>query len=135
MLRNCTNLMRSAFAIGLLGRSLAAIALTVTVPGAFAAHSIARDWDEQALAAIRIDTPHPPVHARNLFSLSAAMYDAWAAYDTNGAVGYVYRGKHIVSNVAEPPRDAISYAAYRMLRERYALSRNPSNTLTILSAH
>ena len=40
------------------------------------AHSIARVWDEEILAAIRIDLPHPPVHARNLFHLSAAMYDA-----------------------------------------------------------
>jgi len=33
--------------------------------------SIARRWDEQALAAIRIDLPRPTVHARNLFHLSA----------------------------------------------------------------
>jgi len=53
-----------------------------------AAPSIARVWDEEILAAIRIDTPHPPVHARNLFGLSVAMYDAWTAYDPV-AVGYV----------------------------------------------
>ena len=35
------------------------------------------------LAAIRIDLPRPPVHARNLFHLSAAMWDAWAAYDAD----------------------------------------------------
>src|ERR1041384_6702676 len=44
--------------------------------------SIARQWDEQLLSAIRIDIPRPPVHARNLYHLSVAMYDAWAAYDT-----------------------------------------------------
>ena len=44
-------------------------------------HSIARVWNEEILAAIRVDLPHPPVHARNLFHLSVAMYDAWAAYD------------------------------------------------------
>ena len=44
-------------------------------------HSAARRWDELALAAIRRDLPQPTVHARNLFHLSAAMYDAWAAYD------------------------------------------------------
>src|SRR6266568_4230811 len=54
--------------------------------------SIARDWDEQILSAIRIDTPHPPAQARNLFSLSVCMYDAWSAYP-NGPVGYVYRAK------------------------------------------
>src|SRR5947207_86168 len=34
---------------------------------ASAAQSIARIWDERALAAIRVDTPHPPAQARNLF--------------------------------------------------------------------
>src|ERR1019366_7516218 len=34
--------------------------------------SIARRWNEQALAAIRVDLPRPPIHARNLFHLSAA---------------------------------------------------------------
>jgi len=52
--------------------------------------SIARVWDEEILAAIRIDTPNPPVHARNLFHLSVCMYDAWAAYD-KVASGYVFR--------------------------------------------
>src|SRR5258705_1824019 len=85
--------------------------------GAQSAQSIARDWDEQILAAIRIDTPHPPVHARNLFSLSVVMYDAWAAYD-NVAVGYIYHGKHTSSDVAAARREAISYAAWRLLKER-----------------
>ena len=98
------------------------------------AQSIARDWDEQILAAIRMDTPHPPVQARNLFSLSVCMYDGWAAYD-NVAVGYVYRGKHAAGDVAAARREAISYAAYRMLKERYAYSRSASNTLAALDAH
>src|SRR6266481_1926296 len=79
--------------------------------------SVARQWDEQILAAIRIDTPHPPVHARNLFTLSVCMYDAWAAYDSV-AVGYVYHGKFSAADVDAARREAISYAAYRMLRER-----------------
>src|SRR5581483_3734382 len=45
------------------------------------AQSVARQWDEEILAAIRIDTPRPVVHARNLYHLSAAIWDAWAAYD------------------------------------------------------
>src|SRR6266536_4173658 len=67
---------------------------------AAASNSVARVWNERALAAIRADTPHPPAQARNLFSLSVCMYDAWAAYDTNGSVGYVYRGKHTASNLS-----------------------------------
>src|SRR5262249_16158873 len=47
--------------------------------------SIARQWDELLLDAIRRDTPRPTVHARNLFHLSAAMWDAWRAYGGGGA--------------------------------------------------
>src|SRR5262245_19648017 len=95
--------------------------------------NIARIWDEEILSAIRIDLPHPPVHARNLFHLSVAMYDAWAAYDSV-AVGYLYHGRHTASDLASARREAISFAAYRLLRERYALSRNATNTLAVLDA-
>src|SRR5438045_9277920 len=80
---------------------------------AAASNSVARVWDERALAAIRKDTPHPPAQARNYFSLSGCMYDAWAAYDTNGAVGYVYRGKQTAPDIAPATREALSYEAYR----------------------
>ncbi len=93
--------------------------------------SVARVWDERALASIRVDTPHPPAQARNLFSLSVCMYDAWAAYDTNGAVGYIYRGKYSATNIALARREAISYAAYRMLKERHFYSKTFSNTLVL----
>ena len=100
-----------------------------TANGEAASQSIARIWDERALAAIRVDTPHPPAQARNLFSLSVCMYDAWAAYDTNGAVGYVYRGKHMAGDVAAARGEAISYTAYRILRERHFYSKTATNTL------
>src|SRR2546423_1425917 len=95
--------------------------------------SIAREWDEQIISAIRIDAANPPVQARNLFSFSVCMYDAWAAY-TNGPVGYVYRGKHTAGDLAAARREAISYAAYRILRERFTLSKSASNTLATLDA-
>ncbi len=96
--------------------------------------TIARDWDEQILSAIRIDKPHPPVHARNLFSLSVCMYDAWAAY-TNGPVGYVFRQKATAADIASARREAISYAAYQILKERFALSVSAAVTLPALDAH
>src|SRR5437899_11874557 len=83
---------------------------------AAASNSVARVWDERALGAIRVDTPHPPAQARNLFSLSACMYDAWAAYDTNGAVGYIYHRKHTAANIELALRAATSYAPYRILK-------------------
>src|ERR1043165_8859887 len=92
-----------------------------------ASNSVARVWDEPALAAIRVDAAHPPAQARNLFSVSVAMYDAWAAYDTNGAVGYIYRGKHSAADVAEARGEAISYAAWRLLKERHVYSRTAAS--------
>jgi hypothetical protein len=95
---------------------------------AAASNSIARVWMERALAAIRVDTPHPPAQARNYFAFSVCMYDAWAAYDSN-AVGYVYRGKHTAPNIASARSNAISYAVFRMMKERHAFSRTAQTTL------
>src|SRR3990172_1672206 len=68
--------------IGLVGLVLA-VACTSKI--ALADPSVAREWDDQLLHAISLDTARPTVHARNLFHLSTAMYDAWAAYDTTAA--------------------------------------------------
>ena len=81
-------------------------------------HSAARVWDEALLDAIRIDIPKPPAHARNLFHLSVAMWDAWAAYDLN-AVGYLFHEKHFADDVEAARAEAISYAAYRLLKYRF----------------
>ena len=89
-------------------------------------YSIARNWNERALEGIRMDTPHPPGQARNLFSFSVCMYEAWAAYDPN-AVGFIYRAKHTSTNIAEARREAMSYAMYRMMLERHAFSRTATN--------
>jgi hypothetical protein len=84
--------------------------------------SVARRWDEQNLAAIRRDLPRPPVHARNLFHLSAAMWDAWAAYDPLSK-GVFVRDK---ITEADPTRlaaardEAVAYAAFRVVSHRYA---------------
>src|SRR5688572_23367583 len=60
--------------------------------------SVARVWDEQVLDLIRQVVPAPTVHARNLFHLSAAMWDAWAAYDAT-ADGYFVTEKGRASDV------------------------------------
>jgi hypothetical protein len=95
---------------------------------AAASNSVARVWDERALSAIRVDTPHPPAQARNLFSLSVCMYDAWAAYDSN-AVGFVYHKKHTAADITTARNEAISYAAYRILKERHFYSKTAATTL------
>ncbi len=88
---------------------------TPTVDGT---HSVARMWNEALLDAIRRDFPAPTVHARNLFHLSAAMWDAWAAYDPTSS-GYFVSEKQVSSQPSEAREEAISYAAYGILRSRY----------------
>jgi hypothetical protein len=80
--------------------------------------SVARRWDEALLGAIRRALPNPPVHARNLYHLSAAMWDAWATYDAT-ADGLFVTEKHTESDVSVARNEAISYAAYRFLSARF----------------
>ena len=80
--------------------------------------SVARRWDEALLDAIRRSLPNPPVHARNLFHVSVAMWDAWAAYDTT-ASGYVFKERIHAADVPAARNEAISYAAYRVLTARF----------------
>src|SRR5678809_565215 len=89
-------------------------------------NSVARNWNERIVESIRMDTPHPPAQARNLFSYATCMYDAWAAYDTN-SVGFIYHAKHTAADVAAARAEAISYAVYRMMVERLAYSRTATN--------
>ncbi|MGH9229889.1 MAG: vanadium-dependent haloperoxidase [Acidimicrobiales bacterium] len=95
--------------------------------------SVARVWDEALLDAIRRDTPAPTVHARNLFHTSAAMWDAWAAYDP-GADGYFVDEKHEAGDVNAAREAAISYAAYRVLLHRYSLAAGLQATFDELAA-
>ncbi len=80
--------------------------------------SVARRWDEALLDAIRRALPNPPVHARNLFHTSVAMWDAWAAYDPT-ASGYIDKEKVHASDVPAARNQAISYAAFRVLTARF----------------
>jgi hypothetical protein len=82
--------------------------------------SAARRWDEQILASIRRDLPRPTVHARNLYHFSAAMWDAWAAYDSVAKGVFVKEKQTASGNVTAARSEAISYAAYRVVVDRYA---------------
>ncbi len=98
------------------------------VPSADREHSVARLWDEALLDAIRRDFPAPTVHARNLYHASAAMWDAWAAYDST-ADGVFYGGKATADDVAAARDEAVSYAAYRVLSHRYRDSAGGAQSL------
>ncbi|MFM7737702.1 MAG: DUF6851 domain-containing protein, partial [Alphaproteobacteria bacterium] len=85
--------------------------------------SVAREWDEALLAAIRIDTPRPVVHARNLYHLSVAMWDAWVALDASRVADAVlHREEATAADVAAARDASISFAAYRLLRHRFTIS-------------
>lgn len=106
--------------------------LTGCVP-ALRGRSVARVWDEAVLDAIRRDIPAPTTHARNLFHLSAAMWDAWAAYDPT-ADGYFVHEKARAADVQAARETAISYAAYRVLLWRYAQGAGLQTTFDALTA-
>ncbi len=94
--------------------------------------SVARQWNEAALAAIRRDFARPNVHARNLFHLSAAMYDAWAVYTppaqpfflgkTVGGYAVPFTGVSMPADLPAARNEAISFAAYRLLKHRFRSS-------------
>ncbi|MEO8273456.1 MAG: vanadium-dependent haloperoxidase, partial [Chloroflexota bacterium] len=104
---------------------------TCAAPAEHPEWSVARRWDEALLDAIRRSLPNPPVHARNLFHASVAMWDAWAAYDRT-ASGYVFKEKVSAGNVQAARDESISYAAYRILSRRFLKAVGAEETLAEL---
>jgi len=108
----------------LLGCCAVPLVLAVFAPVTAAAQeadpepTVARRWNEALLDAIRLDYPAPTVHSRNLFHLSAAMWDAWAAYDPIARGVFVDESVTAV-DVEAARRKAISFAAYRILVHRF----------------
>lgn len=93
--------------------------------------SVARIWNEENLKAIRLSFPDPPVHARNLFHVSVAMWDAWCAFDEK-SVGYVHRERGVIpegSSLKAARHQALSYAAYRTLTHRYSTVKHPETSI------
>jgi len=93
--------------------------------------SIAREWNEVLLEAIRNDFARPTVHARNLFHSSVAMYDAWAMFDETAETYLLGRNKDAFAsdfdqgeiNQLRAVMDlekTISYAMYTFIQHRYA---------------
>jgi len=109
-----------------------------------AQHSIAREWNEVLLEAIRKDFARPTIHARNLFHTSVLMYDAWAAYEpdhetfflgkTVGEFSCPFEGINYRSSKLTDQETAISYAAYRLLKYRFKDSPRAEQTLANIEA-
>jgi hypothetical protein len=88
--------------------------------GDLGGRSVARVWDDQTLELIRQVVPAPTVHARNLFHVSVALWDAWAAYDET-ADGYLVNEKLRAENPDAAREAAMSFAAYRILLWRFGM--------------
>lgn len=109
-----------------------AVCLLLTKSISAQEQSVARKWNEALLFSIQNDLARPTVHARNLFHVSAAMYDAWAIYDevaepyligkTVHGFSSPFNGISVPSDVELAREEALSYAAYRMLRHRFVNS-------------
>ncbi len=95
-------------------------------------HSRARELNDVLLEAIRSDFARPTVHARNLFHISAAMYDAWALYeqenmpyfigDTINGFNFDFEGIEIPAeegDIKAAQEEAMAYAAYRLMYHRF----------------
>jgi hypothetical protein len=94
--------------------------------------SLARQWNEVVLHAIRNDYARPTIHARNLFHISAAMYDSWAVFDADSQPYLFSQELHgyrcQADNLTQPTDSiaaqelALSYATYRLIEHRFRLS-------------
>ncbi len=88
--------------------------------------SVARQWNEVLLGAIRVDYARPTIHARNLYHVSVAMWDAWAVYDD------VADGIFNTEKLPDGPgkrEEALSFAAYRVLKARFVNSPGAAESL------
>ncbi|MEQ6167420.1 T9SS type A sorting domain-containing protein [Ekhidna sp. MALMAid0563] len=107
-----------------------------TVYSTMGQHSVARQWNEVILEGIRNDLARPTVHARNLFHLSAAMYDAWAIYDEKASPYFL--GNHCAlfeitapSNKTGAVEETLSYALFRLINHRFKNSPGSQHTLLL----
>lgn len=120
--------------------SLTLFLLYVLISDTLAQQSIARQWNEVLLEAIRKDYARPTVHARNLFHISTAMYDAWAMFDDDAQpffLGNTFRNYNFdfpdefsIPNTEENIEMAISYSAYRILKHRFEYSPGADSSLS-----
>ncbi len=103
-------------------------------------HSVARDWNEELLHAIRNDFARPTVHARNLFHSAAAMYDAWAVFDdtaetiflgqTFGGYTFTFDGIATPTDIDAATHEMMSYAMFRLISHRFTSSPGASDITT-----
>ncbi len=113
----------------------------ISINTANAQQSVAREWNEVVLEGIRNDFARPTVHARNLWHISVGMYDAWAAYDDRAETfllgktidGYTcpFLGVPQPMDIEAAREEALSYATYRLIYNRFQNSPDGTATLAL----
>ena len=110
-----------------------------------AQHSVVRKWNEVLLEGIRNDFARSTVHARNLFHVSASMYDVWAIFDYLAESYLLGQQVHgfkstfdgftpVTGTDGENMDKALSYAAYRIIEPRFANSPDVEEIMTLAKA-
>ncbi len=112
--------------------------LALATQAASGQHTVARQWNDMLLDAIRRDFARPTVHARNLFHSAVATYDLWAVFDdvaepwllgkTVDDFTCEFNGFPAPAHVRPVVEEAISYASYRLLLHRFAKSPRVNET-------
>ena len=104
--------------------------------------SIAKKWMDVMLKMVQQDGQGPTIQARNFFHTTAAMYDAWAAYDENQETYFLnkdYHGHFLkfnpkklnTTNIDSLRNIAISHAAFNVLQEKYSQYGSKGRTVDI----
>lgn len=106
-----------------------------------ATETVARQWSEALLEAIREDFARPTIHARNLFHVSVAMYDSYAVYDTTCSTYFLgktvdgfacpFNGVNLpnASQKKAYQEESMSHAAFRLLMHRFQNSPGADSSL------
>ena len=111
-------------------------------PSLYTQVSVAREWNEILLEAIRNDFARPTVHARNLYHHSIAAYDAWAIYQPEHETyligdsldNYIspFEGINTPLELNEAIKETISYASFYFIKNRYHSSPDYNATYILM---
>lgn len=104
--------------------------------------TIAREWNEILLEAIRNDFARPTVHARNLYHHSIITYDAWALYDQSKETYFTgktihgynceFMGVNVPLDLKSAREEAISYGSFYFIKARYQNSPDYYDTYLLM---
>ena len=118
------------------------IIIIIAAPNAYTQVSVAREWNEILLEAIRNDFARPTVHARNLYHHSIITYDAWAVYqssqetyligNTLDTYTSIFEGVNTPLELNDAIHETIAYASFYFIKNRYHNSPDYNSTYILM---